>query len=339
MSNNEKALKIIAVVGSTASGKTKLGVRLAARFSGEIVSADSRQVYRGMDIGTGKDLAEYTLEISNSKFQISNKFNPAKLCGTKFKILVPHHLIDIVDPNEEFNLAEYQRLAYRAIDDILKRGKLPIIVGGSGLYLQAVIDGYTLPDVKPDLTQRREREKKSVPELFTELMHFNSKFAEKLNKSDKNNKRRLIRYLEIESGRKTIKSLKEKKVSEPKYDALVIGVSRPLEELEKRIYDRLNERLEKEDMVGEVERLNNNGVSWRRLESFGLEYKYIAMHLQGKMEYEEMADELYRAIRKFSKRQLTWFRRWERQGREIKWVNNETEAFRLVEVFIGKKGN
>jgi len=304
--------KIIVVLGTTASGKTKLGVDLARKFNGEIISADSRQVYRGMDVGTGKDLDEYKN--------------------------IPYHLIDVVNPNTKFSLAKYQKLAFGAIDDILKRGKTPIIVGGTGLYLQAVVDNYNLSGARPDKELREKLEEKSAGELFLELKKINSKFAERLNESEKKNKRRLIRYIEIMQD----KGAEKKGVSHPigcetpkaKYDFLLLGLTWPRETLKERIYKRLMERLEKENMVGEVKELHKDGVSWKRLESFGLEYKYISLYLQGKLDYEEMVEKLNIAIRQFAKKQMTWFRRWEKQGRKINWVKDGEEAEKLVREFL-----
>ena len=304
--------KIIVVLGTTASGKTKLGVDLARKFNGEIISADSRQVYRGMDVGTGKDLDEYKN--------------------------IPYHLIDVVNPNTKFSLAKYQKLAFGAIDDILKRGKTPIIVGGTGLYLQAVVDNYNLSGARPDKELREKLERKSAGELFLELKKINSKFAERLNESERKNRRRLIRYIEIMQD----KGAEKKGVSHPigcetpkaKYDFLLLGLTWPRETLKERIYKRLMERLEKENMVGEVKELHKDGVSWKRLESFGLEYKYISLYLQGKLDYEEMVEKLNIAIRQFAKKQMTWFRRWEKQGRKINWVKDGEEAEKLVREFL-----
>lgn len=294
---SSKKAKIIVILGTTASGKTTMGVKFADEFNGEIVSADSRQVYRGMDIGTGKDLEEY-------------EFNGKK---------IPYHLIDVVDPNKKFSLADYQILAYKAIDDILERGKLPIIVGGSGLYIQSIVDGYQLSNSKPDKRLRAELEKKSAIELFEKLKKINPGFANKLNNSDKNNKRRLIRYIEINSDRTKPDVFKNNFVSQKKYNFLLIGLTWPTEILYKRIHDRLIERLEKEDMISEVDHLHESGVSWKRLESFGLEYKFIAWYLQEKIDYETMVEKLFIAIRQFAKRQKSWFKRWEKQGAKIHW--------------------
>jgi tRNA dimethylallyltransferase len=302
--------KIVVILGPTASGKTSLAVKLAASFNGEIVSADSRQVYRGMDVGTGKDLKEY---------------------GD-----ILYHLIDVAEPNEVFDLAQYQRLAFKAIDDILKRGKLPIVVGGSGLYLQALVDGYQLPAALPDAKLRAELEKKSLAELQHLLTKQNKGFFDKLNNSDKNNKRRLIRYIEITQNAKLktqSQNAKLKTLKSP-YSFLLIGLKWPQEVLAERITKRLKERLAKEGMIEEVQQLHREGVSFERLESFGLEYKFIAQYLQDKLDYDEMFALLNTAIRQFAKRQLTWFKRWEKQGRKINWLNNAAPAAARVKKFL-----
>ena len=295
--------KIIVILGPTASGKTKLAVELAEKFNGEIVSADSRQVYRGMDIGTGKDLAEYS---------------------------VPYHLIDVVNPKLRFDLAQYQKLAFAAIDDILGRGKLPILAGGSGLYLQAVIDNYKLSDAKKDLALRKKLEKLNAGELFKKLEKLSPNLAVKLNQSDKNNKRRLIRYLEILEQDKNFKSRKGQK----KYEALLIGLSYSGEILKQRIFKRLMDRLKEQNMIGEVENLRAKGLSWKRLEEFGLEYKFISLYLQGKLQYEEMVEKLNLAIFQFAKRQLTWFKRWEKQGVKINWLKDFKKIEKLTKEFL-----
>ncbi len=300
--------KAIVILGPTASGKTALGVRLAAEFSGEIISADSRQVYRGMDIGTGKDLAEY--KIGRKK--------------------IPYHLIDIVNPNTKFNLARYQKLAYKSISEIVKRGNLPFVVGGSGLYLQAVADNYVLSAVKEDKERRRELEKLSVSELFALLLKLKPEFAAKLNNSDKNNKRRLIRYLEITSQDNNFSARR----SEAPYDFLIMGINISDEKMREKIEQRLDLRLEKEGLIEEVKRLHEQGVSYPRLISFGLEYKFIASFLQGKISRAEMRDKLAIAIYRFAKRQKTWFRRWEKQGKNIIWVNDIAQAKEKIKQFI-----
>jgi tRNA dimethylallyltransferase len=310
MSNNSKNSQkslVLVILGPTASGKTSLGVRLASKYKGEIVSADSRQVYQGMDIGTGKDLVEYELN------------------GKK----IPHHLIDVVSPNTEFNLAKYTKLANQALADICARKKLPIIVGGTGLYLQALVDNYELSEVKPNEAKRQELETLNREELYLRLEKLKPDFAHKLNNSDKLNSRRLVRYLEIfEQGGK----LSGKQ--ESKYEFLLIGLDWPDEILRERIVKRINDRLGNEEMVAEVECLHEEGVSWQRLISFGLEYKFISYYLLEKLSYEEMITKLGDASYRFAKRQKTWFKRWEKQGRKINWVNNQAEAEEVIEKYL-----
>ncbi|MGE5425766.1 MAG: tRNA (adenosine(37)-N6)-dimethylallyltransferase MiaA [Bacillota bacterium] len=300
-------IKAVVILGPTASGKTALAVRLARAYNGEVVSADSRQVYRGMDIGTGKDLDEYA----------------------KSGEPVGHHLIDVVGPMEEFNLAKYQKLAWEAIQDIHRRGKLPIIAGGAGLYLQAIVDGYELSEGGPDKGKRAELESLGKDELFSRLHGLKPEFADKLNNSDRNNPRRLVRYLEIFStdakpaGKKT-----------PDADFLLIGLDVDDGEMRERIRSRILRRLEEEDMAGEVDRLHDAGVDWKRLASFGLEYRFISYYLTGKLEYDEMVEKLSDASYRFGKRQKTWFRRWEKQGRKIWWAKSQDEAERMTREWL-----
>ena len=303
--------KIIALLGPTASGKTGLGVRLAYKLNGEIVSADSRQVYRGMDIGTGKDLPDYKYKGKD----------------------IPYHLIDVVSPRSNFNLARYQRLALRAIDDILKRGKLPIIVGGTGLYMQAIIDNYKLSDFKSNREFRVRLEKLGAKKLYERLTKVNADFASRINNSDKNNARRLSRYIElIEKG----EHLLEKKDKSP-YDFLVLGMKIDDKTMRERIVSRLDKRIDEEGMTSEVETLRNNGTSFKRLISFGLEYKFVSYFLQGKIDQEEMREKLSTAIYRFAKKQKTWFKRFEKQGQKINWIENYQEAQSLANEFLKKE--
>jgi len=311
MTNNIN--KAVAVVGPTAAGKTKLAIALAHKYQGEIISADSRQVYKGMDIGTGKDLDDYY-----------NNGQP-----------ISYHLIDIVEPTKNFDVANYQRLARQALADILNRQRLPIVVGGSGLYLQALIDNYQLSPVPPDNALRQKLEKLSVQELYQKLTEVSPALANKLNNSDRHNHRRLIRYLEIILN-KPANSLPRDN-SQNIINWLILGIDYPMEILEQRIYDRLIQRLENEDMIEEVYRLHEQGVDWRRLESFGLEYRFISRYLREQLDYDQMVEQLYIAIRQFAKRQKTWFKRWEKQGREIHWLNTNNplqEAESLIDQFL-----
>jgi tRNA dimethylallyltransferase len=321
MSRQDKEIKqsnkIVVIVGTTASGKTGLGVKLAYEFNGEIISADSRQVYRGMNIGTGKDLAEYKIKL---KTKVVN---------------IPYHLIDVVDPQKKFGLAQFQSLTYEAINNIQQKNKLPIVVGGTGLYVQAIVDGYELPAVKPDEKLRRALEKMDIKKLYLKLVKLNPNFANRLTVSDKKNKRRLIRYIEIVSKKeKEEKNIFPSLNKEKKYRALLLGLTWPREILAERIYKRLIQRLEKENMIGEVEHLHAQGVNWDRLIGFGLEYKYITLYLQEKLDYDQMVERLFGAIKKFAKRQITWLRRWERQGVKIYWIKDEKEARQLVKKFL-----
>lgn len=317
MSNN-KDNKVIVILGTTASGKTKLGVELAYKYNGEIINADSRQVYKGMDVGTGKDLDEYRIEEKDDK-------------GNKKIIDIPYHLIDVVHPNTPFNLAKYQSMAYQKIQDILSRGKLPIMVGGTGLYIQSVVEGFDLAGTGPDPEQRKELEQKDAPQLFQYLYEINSDFAERLNQSDKNNPRRLIRYIELcySSDRPT----PGKRGSD--HDYLLLGITHNKEELNERIYKRLRERLEQEGMIEEVRRLHEKEkVSWKRLKQFGLEYKYVARYLQGELDHEDMVEKLFVAIRQFAKRQMTWFSQWGKKGVDIHWLQQKQEAEKVVDEFL-----
>lgn len=307
MNMSVKKTKLVVILGPTASGKTKLAVELARQFNGEIVSADSRQVYRGMDVGTGKDLAEYEE--------------------------IKYHLIDVVNPQDQFTLADFKRQADIAIEDIANRGKLPLLVGGSGLYLQSVVDNFELAE-KPGIDQnlRDELEEKDCLELFEILSQQNESFAERLNNSDKNNKRRLIRYIEV--GQQEDRQFIEREDSNQTYDCLVLGLMPDVELMESKIKKRLIERLEKEDMVNEIEGLRRQGVSDERLRAFGLEYRFITEYLQERYGYDEMIERLFIAIRQFAKRQITWFKRWERQGRVINWIKTRIEAEKLISKFI-----
>ena len=291
--------KLIVVEGTNASGKSTLGVELAGRFRGEIISADSRQVYRKLDLGSGKITAE-------------------EMKG------IPHHLLDVRDPGEFFSMADFQRLAYEAIDGILARGCQPFLVGGTGLYVDAVADGYELSDKAPDHSLRARLEAFETPELYEMLL-------EKLpdTEIDPRNRHRVMRALErleaddYHPGSKT-----------PRYDLLKLGVTWPREILKERIDVRLDRRLEA-GMVDEVRAMLEEGVSEEFLIKLGLEYKYLTWYLTGKIGYEQMKEELGNAIKKFAKRQMTWFRRDSR----IHWLDMSkdpvAEATGLIEKFLG----
>ena len=290
--------KTIVVLGPTASGKSELAVKIAKKFGGEVISADSRQVYKGMDIGTGK----------------VTKKEMAK---------IPHHLLDVVSPKKQFTAAQYKKLAQKAIKKIHSRGKIPIICGGAGFYIQTITDNMAIPEVKPDAKLRAKLEKKSSKELFNRLKKLDSRRAKNI---DKNNRRRLIRALEIviKSGKK-IPILK----SEPKYEALIIGIKRNAKGLKELIKTRLFKRL-KQGMVKEIINLKKSGLSWKRLEDFGLEYRYVAYYLQNKLSYNEMVEKLQKETEHYAKRQMTWFAR----DKRIHWTKKYKEAEKLVKKFI-----
>ncbi len=273
--------KLIVIEGTNASGKSALSVALAKRIGGEVVSADSRQVYRKMDLGSGK-------------------ITPEEMEG------VPHHLLDVREPGEFFSMADFQRLAYEAIDGILSRGHVPILAGGTGLYVDAVADGYVLSDKAPDPLLREHLETFDTPTLYGML-------RERVPETeiDPKNRHRVMRALEkLEAGDE------EKPRKEPRYELLKLGVTWPREILKKRIDERLDRRL-KQGMTEEVRGLLDAGVSPEFLVKLGLEYKYLTWYLTGEMGCEQMKEELGNAIKKFAKRQMTWFRRDER----IIWLN------------------
>jgi len=299
--------KLIVILGPTSSGKTKLAVALARRFNGEIVSADSRQVYRGMDIGTGKDLDEYGY-------------------GAK---QTPYHLIDVVSPKTQFSVGHYQKLAYRAIDDILRRGKVPLLVGGTGLYIQAIVEGLIFPQAKADPKLRAKLAKLSLKQLLIKLKNLDKKTWQII---DKKNRRRVERAIEI--CLLTGQPLSEqRKKNPPPYDILQIGITVPKEKLFKKINARLRQRLEKEGLIEEIKKLHRQGLSWKKLDQFGLEYRDVSRYLRGQLTYNEMFEQLNHAIKDFAKRQMTWFRR----DKKIKWITHQRQALNLTNDFLLKK--
>jgi tRNA dimethylallyltransferase len=291
--------KIIVILGPTASGKSDIAVNLAKKFSGEVISADSRQVYKGMNIGTGK---------------ITKK----EMEG------IYHYLLDVASPKTRFTVAQYRKLALKAIDAIFENGKIPILCGGTGFYIQSVIDGIVLPEVKPDWKLRKNLEKKSTAELFAILKKLDKRRAGNI---DKNNPRRLIRAIEIVL--KTNKGVPELQANPLPYPVLLMGIKKSDKELKSAIKKRLLNRL-KEGMIKEVEKLKKNGLSWKRLEEFGLEYRYIAQYLQGKINRDEMIEKLQKEIEHYAKRQMTWFKR----DKRINWIKNRKEAEKTVKYFL-----
>lgn len=296
----EQKPKILVIVGPTASGKSTLAVKLAKRFDGEVISADSRQVYRGMDIGTGK---------------ITQK----EMCG------IPHHLLSVASPKNTYTASDYVRDAKRAMRSVLRRHKLPIICGGTGFYVSALVDGLTLPDAPPDPTLRKRLEGKSVDELFERLRRLDPVTASRI---DRRNPRRLIRAIEIARTLGKVPSL----VRNTHYNPLFIGVTLPKEELNLCIHQRLIARMN-QGMLDEVRKLIKSGVSVLRMEELGLEYRFCARHLNGLLTKEELLTQLEYAIKQYAKRQHTWFRKEKR----IHWVGQDAKKTKyFVQKFLQK---
>jgi tRNA dimethylallyltransferase len=297
---------LLVVTGPTASGKTSLAATIAYMVGGEIVSADSRQVYRGMNLGTGKDYADYTIN----------------------GITIPCHLIDIVDPGYKYNVFEFQRDFNKVYSDLKKRKVFPVVCGGSGMYADSIITGYKMYEVPPDTGLRIELEKKSIEELREILLTFKDLH----NNTDTESKKRLIRAIEIEhSSRNKAKPLN----GFPKVKSLLVGIMFDRETRRKRISERLRQRLNS-GMVDEVKLLIDHGIDAETLIYYGLEYKYITFYLTGKISYEEMVKDLEIAIHQFAKRQMTWFRGMEKKGIKINWIDGELPMEEKVKIVLDK---
>jgi tRNA dimethylallyltransferase len=293
-------MKIIVVLGQTATGKSDFAVEMAKEIGGEIISADSRQVYKGMDLGTGK---------------ITKK----EMKG------IPHYLLDVISPSKVYTVNDFQKKALKEIDAIYKGGKVPIICGGTGFYIDAVVNSTVFPNVPPNKELRKKLSKKTAVQLF--------KILEKLDKArakniDKNNPVRLIRAIEIAKALGKVPKLSPRPgLGEDKFDVLKIGLVLPSEVLKKRITTRLLSRIKK-GMIKEIENLHKNGITWKRMYSFGLEYRYVSLFLQGKFSKSEMTEKLNTEIWHFAKRQSTWFKR----DKSILWIDprNITEKAKAI---------
>src|SRR4030042_6087552 len=285
------AKNLIVILGPTASGKTALAARLAYDLGGEIISADSRQVYRGMNIGTGKDLNQYNID------------------GKQ----IACHLIDIMEPENEFSLFEFQNRFYEIFIKLTRGKILPILAGGTGLYLESVLAGYNMPPALPDEELRKELTKKSKSQLQEMLMVLKPHLH---NRTDIDDNQRLIRAIEIEMARQIKENEQREK---PDIDAVVFGIRWERLQLRRGIELRLKERLN-QGMMEEVSKLHDKGLSWECLDSFGLEYRYISQYLQNKMSFDDMRAKLTTGIHQFAKRQETWFRRMEKKGIAINWI-------------------
>lgn len=280
---------LITILGPTAVGKTRLGALLANKFDGEIISADSRQVYKGMDVGTGKDLKDYEVEGRT----------------------IPYYLIDVYDPNREYNLFYFYKMFFEAFHNIEKKNKIPFLVGGTGLFIHSILKDYSLNEVKFNQSRFNELNELDYDELSARLIKLQPK---QHNTTDLVTKERVIKALLIVEEKEQHSIEHKKEIS-----SLVIGVGLPREVVRKRITERLKERL-KGGMIEEVERLILEGVTFARLEQLGLEYKYVAKYLQNELTYELMFERLNTAIHQFAKRQMTWYRKMEREGIVINWI-------------------
>jgi tRNA dimethylallyltransferase len=302
MTDAPSPFNLLTILGPTASGKTRLAIALAVELNGEIISADSRQVFRGMDIGSGKDLHEY---------------------GT-----IPRHLIDILDAGEEFSVFAFQRLFIEAFESITARGRLTLLCGGTGMYLDAALRGYRLVEVPGDEALRAELVARSVAELAAMLRELR---PGQHNTTDLVDRQRTIRAIEIARHERDRRTEQE---PFPHIRPLVIGLRWKRTELRRRITERLGQRLES-GMIEEVQRLHDQGVPWERLNYYGLEYRYVGAFLRGELTRNDLFQKLNSAIHDFAKRQETWFRRMERNGMTIHWVDGAGdplgEARRIVE--------
>ena len=301
--------KMITILGPTASGKTSVAAALALRTGGEIISADSRQVYRRMDIGTGKDLADYTIG----------------------DVHIPYHLIDIADPGTKYNLFQYQQDFHTAYNDIRSRGKLPILCGGTGLYIEAVLGGYSLSPVPQNQKLRESLEGKSLDQLTQMLVQLKQKNGSKMhNRTDVDTAQRAIRAIEIETYNLEHPTPERQM---PPVDSLVIGINIDRELRREKITRRLKARLE-EGMCDEIRSLIDGGVNPDDLIYYGLEYKFVTEYVVGKTSYEEMFRQLEIAIHQFAKRQMTWFRGMERRGYTIHWIDAAQSMDEKVEAIM-----
>lgn len=281
---------LITILGPTAVGKTRLSALLAAHFNGEIISADSRQVYRGMDLGTGKDSADYIVD------------------GKE----IPYHLIDVIEPEEEFNLFLFNKLFYESYQIVTSKNKIPFLVGGTGLFIHSVLSKYNLNKIEFDSVRYDELNDLNIIVLRNKLLNLNPKLH---NSTDLLLKERVIKAIMI-AEKEDFTGIENK----VEINSLTIGISVEREIVKTRITDRLKHRLAN-GMIEEIELLLNNGISFDKLNFFGLEYKFIGKYLKGEISYDEMFQKLNSSIHNFAKRQMTWFRKMEREGLEINWIN------------------
>lgn len=299
--------KIIIILGQTATGKSDFAVSLAKKFGGEIISADSRQVYKGLDIGSGK-------------------ITKREMKG------IPHHLLDIASPKKIISASDWQKLAKKKIKEIIKRGNIPIIAGGTGFYIQSITSDISYPNVPPNKTLRKELEKLSKEDLFKKLKSLDPKRAKDI---DRENPIRLIRAIEIVQALGFVPEIKNSPNKE--FDVLQIGLNLPDEILKQKIHDRLLKRM-RVGMVKEAKDLHKDGLSWERMHELGLEYRFLAHYLSGDIKKDEMLEKLESSIWQYAKRQKTWFKK----EKDIKWfdardvANNKNQALEMVSEFLSQ---
>lgn len=315
-------MKSIVVAGPTACGKSDIGIELAREFAGEIISADSRQVYRNMNIGTGK-VEGYLSGVEAEFFKCSDGYFIHPFISEN----IVHWLIDLIEPMQNFSVADFQKLALEIMLNIVSRSKLPFIVGGTGLYIRSLTEGLVFPDlnVEPELKERLIR--LSLEELQKEILQINQEAHLFL---DIKNPRRVQRALELLYSGFSLEDMKKKR--DTGFSFLVLGIAYDREEINRRIRIRLDKRLE-DGMVIEVKNLIDSGVSFERLDSFGLEYRYLSRFLRGILSYDEMYETLYTEICKFAKRQMTWFRKFS----NVVWVDDIAHARTLVYDYLNKE--
>lgn len=335
-----KAQKVVVVVGPTASGKSDLAIKLAKKFNGEIISADSRQVYRGMDIGTGKVPRDkkipraYMPSKSTPPFNLflndptasPTDFSDSMLRGIQpfFSGGIRHWLLDVANPKKQFTVSDFQHLGQKAIADILSRSKVPIVCGGTGFYIDSLVYDTRLPNVAPNKKLRARLEKKTTARLLAQLVKLDQQRAKII---DPNNKRRIIRALEIVLT--THKPVQKIAGRAPLYDTLWFGIIKPKDELAKSVAKRFDVRL-RQGMVIEARRLHAKGLSFKRMEAFGLEYRWLARFLQKKVTRDEMRIGILYDSLNYAKRQMTWFKK----NKHIKWTSNQKQAVRACSGFL-----
>jgi tRNA dimethylallyltransferase len=309
----------VVIVGPTASGKSDCAIAIAQKYNGEVISSDSRQIYRGMDIGSGKEPGTLTEITSHDPITKRAYITDG----------IAHYMIDIVHPNTEYSAGKFVKKAKKIRADIWKRNALPIICGGTLFWAQALVENNSFTAVPPDRLLRKRLQRLSVDDLFTVLQKKDPLYAEKV---DRANPVRVIRAIEIANALGSVPLQKKPQINYE--NTLIIAITSPTNVLHRRIEKRLKERLII-GMCDEVERLHvEYGVSWKRLESFGLEYKWCAFYLQGKISYDTMYEHLLRDIKHYAKRQMTWLRRWERSGAKIYHVRNQSEALQRTKKFF-----